>query len=658
VNALKLLRIALAAQIALAMLGGLDAAASDKRPSSSGYWVLVNSNRDGAFRTYSVRPDGSHLTQLFAVGCRKKIAWTLLSRDRRTVVDIRCDGLYVARADGTHVQRLVKGIVREAAPSPDGGLVALTFAKRVGIWLVGRNGRGLGQLTSGAGDAAFAWSPDGRALSFMHVINEGAGRLSLVVQPLRGRQRVVFRTGPTDTGASDYLPAWSPDGRWIAYEFTNFGRHDGLYLVRRNGAHRHRIVAGTLSTFAWSPDGKRLALTGNGVVGVDGRRRGHVAVGCNPAWSPDGRLIASDNCNNSASVVGADGQGPQQVISASSNHLVGWTSLAPRGRAAPQLLPSERVIDAQTVATRRPVTGLSADETRVAFTPGTTGVDCGHVVVWTPTTKSLHRFAPPMPCAGLPEGSPKGVGDVELAGSRVAWVSLDGCGSTCSSSLMTALVGQEPVRLTSDDGPGAYRRDFYLHGDGDLLVYGEFSDLLARIGSGTEPCPSFEEEDEPPKICTTIRRHAHSCCAESVSDGLIAVHEERGVAIVDQTGKLIRLFQSPVDAARLDKGSLVVARGTTLQVFDVASGAKKLQRPLPKDFALADVDTGVAVLRDHDAIKLLRLSDGHSFTLSPRSPSLLADLEPPGLYYAYTRGKEGRVAFMPREKVSRLLDGS
>ena len=71
---------------------------------------------------------------------------------------------------------------------------------------------------------------------------------------------------------------------------------------------------------------------------------------------------------------------------------------------------------------------------------------------------------------------------------------------------------------------------------------------------------------------------------------------------------------------------------------------------------LADVDGGIAVLRRADTVLLLRLGDGHSLTLAPGRGPVLADLEPPGLYYSYATGDGGgRVVFVPRSELLRQL---
>ena len=57
-------------------------------------------------------------------------------------------------------------------------------------------------------------------------------------------------------------PAWSPDGKQIA--FTRWRTPWGLYLIRPDGSGEERVVDGVqLKEAAWSPDGKKLAFTVN-----------------------------------------------------------------------------------------------------------------------------------------------------------------------------------------------------------------------------------------------------------------------------------------------------------------------------------------------------------------------------------------------------------
>lgn len=95
-------------------------------------------------------------------------------------------------------------------------------------------------------------------------------------------------------------PAWSPDGREIAYVSFERGRAE-IYAQKILTGKRRRIAAfpGINGAPSWSPDGTRLALTlsrdGNPEIYVlhlaDGRLQRitrHGAIDTEPAWSPDG----------------------------------------------------------------------------------------------------------------------------------------------------------------------------------------------------------------------------------------------------------------------------------------------------------------------------------------------------------------------------------
>src|SRR5213079_1617625 len=56
-------------------------------------------------------------------------------------------------------------------------------------------------------------------------------------------------------------PAWSPDGRWLAFASNRSGKRD-LWRVALDGSPAERLtdVTGELGEFRWSPDGRRIAF--------------------------------------------------------------------------------------------------------------------------------------------------------------------------------------------------------------------------------------------------------------------------------------------------------------------------------------------------------------------------------------------------------------
>jgi TolB protein len=98
-------------------------------------------------------------------------------------------------------------------------------------------------------------------------------------------------------------PAWSPDGRRLAYVSFEDGRSK-VFVQEVASGQRTRLAEfeGLNSAPDWSPDGRQLALTlardGNPeiyLMGVaDGalkRLTNHSAIDTEPSWSPDGRHI-------------------------------------------------------------------------------------------------------------------------------------------------------------------------------------------------------------------------------------------------------------------------------------------------------------------------------------------------------------------------------
>jgi tricorn protease len=109
-------------------------------------------------------------------------------------------------------------------------------------------------------------------------------------------------------GAADRDPAWSPDGKWIAYFSDRDGEY-ALYVQEQSGpAPARRIDLGVPPSFfydpVWSPDSTKIAYTDKrlNLWYVDLEARKPVLVdtdtydspyrSLDPAWAPDSRWIA------------------------------------------------------------------------------------------------------------------------------------------------------------------------------------------------------------------------------------------------------------------------------------------------------------------------------------------------------------------------------
>jgi tricorn protease len=142
-----------------------------------------------------------------------------------------------------------------------------------------------------------AISPTGQRAVF-----EARGEI-LTVPAEKGDIRNLTQT----PGAAERDPAWSPDGKWIAYFSDESGEYE-LHLREQSGlGERRRIALGEPPSFlyspVWSPDSKKIAyhdkrlnlwyvdLEKGTPVKVDTDLYDKPFRTLDPAWSPDSRWI-------------------------------------------------------------------------------------------------------------------------------------------------------------------------------------------------------------------------------------------------------------------------------------------------------------------------------------------------------------------------------
>ena len=114
----------------------------------------------------------------------------------------------------------------------------------------------------------------------------------------------------TNSPAVKEAPAWSPDGRRIA-----FPSNDGMYAMNADGSDVTRLTYGFYPS--WSPDGQRIAFMSGWEIyamNADGsgvtRLTNNPAHDSEPSWSPDGWRIAFESDrdgSNEIYVMNADG---------------------------------------------------------------------------------------------------------------------------------------------------------------------------------------------------------------------------------------------------------------------------------------------------------------------------------------------------------------
>jgi TolB protein len=251
---------------------------------------------------YSVTPQGDALRQL----TRNRLndfdpAW---SPDGRRITFVRqttgrqgevLTSLWVMAADGRHQRRLTaSGYDPGWAPDNAHVVFARTGkgADQIAV-LDTRTGR-IRPLASNA--QAPAWSPDGRLIAY---VTSGPRPLRLV-RPDGSGERSLFDRGVLAPGTrywSILQPTWSPDGRQIAFTLFAYGKLSSFserqLVVPRRGGTPRELSCGPSSApegpVRWSPDGTALVASSGGEVWVcplDSSAPYRLAEGTDPDWQP------------------------------------------------------------------------------------------------------------------------------------------------------------------------------------------------------------------------------------------------------------------------------------------------------------------------------------------------------------------------------------
>jgi serine/threonine protein kinase/Tol biopolymer transport system component len=202
----------------------------------------------------------------------------------------------------------LSGLEQTPAFSPDGSQLAYSWNGGSGdtyhiyVKLIGA-GAPL-QLTHDAlSDCCPAWSPDGRYIAFLRVSFEGRSGEVITIPALGGPERHLAETD--SPGFSGRPLTWAPDGKSAAIQQ---GRPPAIVLVSVENGEKRQVTRPPTGSWgdadpAFAPDGRRLAFTrwsnelGGDIYlqdfnGTEARRLlADGTIIAGLAWTPDGRAI-------------------------------------------------------------------------------------------------------------------------------------------------------------------------------------------------------------------------------------------------------------------------------------------------------------------------------------------------------------------------------
>jgi len=211
-------------------------------------------NADGTGSIQITRDDADH----------EDPAW---SPDGKTIAFVRikenAEVIYLMKADGTDMRQLTPDNVRTIHPnwSPDGSKLAYCTDDDLApprkndadILVIDIATRKISTLITGGVNTYPAWSPDGKLMAFRRMLGEMNSEVFVANADGTGAKNL------TNHPAFDGWPAWSPDGKRIAFA-SNRNSSYQIFIMNADGSDVKLLAntEGRSTAPKWGLDGKRI----------------------------------------------------------------------------------------------------------------------------------------------------------------------------------------------------------------------------------------------------------------------------------------------------------------------------------------------------------------------------------------------------------------
>ncbi len=288
---------------------------SDRDPMWIGETIYFASDRDGKLNLYAY-DTANQATRQITHEREWDVRWPSSDEASRIVFEqgggLKILDIASGEASAISIRVPSDGLASRPARTAVGDLIVdfglapegkrAVFAARGDIFSVPIEHGPTRNLTrsSSAHDRQPAWSPDGRQIAFASD-RSGEEEIWVMAQDGRGEAEQLTGTGAPSTGLH-YDLAWSPDGRYLAYR----NQQNRLFVLEVKSREVVEVADDGVPfgfSYEWSPDSRYLALT---LVEDSGLRAIHiwsredqklhrVTDGTfgedSPSWDPDGEYL-------------------------------------------------------------------------------------------------------------------------------------------------------------------------------------------------------------------------------------------------------------------------------------------------------------------------------------------------------------------------------